>query len=272
MPQRQRVLRLLANVPTFVDAVRKLSAGDVFRVVMSKENAHLFKQGVDGAYKPFLHNGKHFVENVDLMRVSPDYVGAVSNVALMVNMAAIAAKLEAIEVGVRNIARLMADTQRGRVKGALDALALARALADLAERRTQMISAGRHVVIELGALTGQLRAHIAAMPKETTGLLDGFFGSGFADANAAYEQVEDDVVLLIDGVRALLRTYQDLEEPAVAREAIGRILDWRQASGLARCNPQSETTPPSDGRDSTGVVPRFIPRCHYGDGHESAPN
>src|SRR5438552_1599848 len=43
------------------------------------------------------------------------------------------------------------------VKGALDALALAQALADLAERRTQMISAGRHVVIELG----RLRAHIA---------------------------------------------------------------------------------------------------------------
>ena len=143
---------------------------------MSKENAHLLKQGVDGAYKPFLHNGKHIVENVDLVRVSPDYVGAVSNVALMANMAAIAAKLEAIEVGVRNIARLMADTQRGRVKGALDALALAQALADLAERRTQMISAGRHVVIELGALAGQLRAHIAAMPKETTGLLDGFYG------------------------------------------------------------------------------------------------
>src|SRR5579863_4361699 len=88
LPLRQHVLRLLTNVPTLVDAVRKLSAGDVFRVVMSKENAHLFKQGVDGFYKPFLHNGKNFVENVDLRRVSPDYLSAVSNVALMVNMAA----------------------------------------------------------------------------------------------------------------------------------------------------------------------------------------
>ena len=125
-----------------------------------------FKRGADGAYKPFLHNGKHFVENVDLIRVSPDYVGAVSDVALMVNMAAFEVKLEAIEVSVRNIARLMADTQRGRVKGALDALAMTRALADPAERQTQMISAARGVVIELGALTGQLRAHIVAMPKD----------------------------------------------------------------------------------------------------------
>lgn len=125
MPQRQRLLDLdlLRNVPTFLDAVRKLPPGQVFRVVMSKENAHLFQKGVNGAYKPFPHNGKHFVENVDLMRVLPDYVSAVSNIALIVNMATLAAKLDAIETGVRDMARLMADTQRGRVKGALDALA-----------------------------------------------------------------------------------------------------------------------------------------------------
>jgi phosphoglycolate phosphatase-like HAD superfamily hydrolase len=233
IPQRQLVLRLLANLPTFADAVRKLSAGEVFRVVMSKENAYLFKQGADGAWKPYLRKGKHFVENVDLIKVSPDYIGAISNVALMVNMAAIAAKLETIEVGVRNIARLMADTQRGRVKGALDALALSRALADPAERRTQMISASRDVAIELRALTtGQLRAHIAAMPEKQTGVFEGFRGNGLAAAKAAYEQVEDDVGLLIDGVRELLRTYQYLDEPAVATEAIDRILDGVKQAGL----------------------------------------
>lgn len=248
-PQREHVLRFLANVPTFVDAVRKLSAGEVFRVVMSNENAHLFKQAADGAYKPFLRDGGRFVENVDLIKVSPDYLGAISNVALMVNMAAIAAKLDAIEVGVRNIARLMADTQRGKVKGALDALALSRALADPAERRSQMIAAGHDLVIELGALTGQLRAHIAAMPKETTGWFDGFFGTGFAEANAAYEEVADDVALLIDGVQVLLRTYRDLSEPAVAKEAISRICDGVKQAGLpnairkARLLPFSAAVP-----------------------------
>jgi hypothetical protein len=216
--------------------------------VVSKENAHLFKQAADGFHNPFLHDGKQFVENVKLMRVPPDYVGTVSNIALMVSIAAVAAKLEAIEVGVGNIARLMADTQRGKVKGALDALALARNLVYPAERRTEMISAGRELVTELGALTGQLRAHITAMPRETTGLLDGIFRSGFADAEAAYKQVRDDVGLLIEGVRALLETYQVLEEPAVAKEAIHRTLDGVKQAGLpdairkARLLPFSATT------------------------------
>lgn len=70
------------------------------------------------------------------------------------------------------------------------------------------------------------------MPKETTGLFDGFFGSGFDAANTAFEQVQDDVSLLIDGVRVLLRTYQDLEEANVAKEAIGRILDGVKQAAL----------------------------------------
>ena len=83
----------------------------------------------------------------------------------------------------------------------------------------------RHLVEqnECGFLTDNPRPR--RWPKETTDLLDGFFGSGFADANAAYEQVKDDVGLLIDGVLALLRSYQGLDEPSVAREALGRLLD-----------------------------------------------
>jgi hypothetical protein len=219
-------------MPMITDAVGKMKPGDTFRVIMSKENAHLFKQGADGLYKPFLHDGKKFVGNVDLARVSPDYVGALSNIALMVNMATIAAKLEAIEAGVRNIAHLVADTQRGRVRGAIDALALACALSGPAERRTQMISASGNLVVELGALAGQLRAHINAMPKETTGLLDGFFGSGFGEAKEAYDQVHEDVGLLIEGIRDLLRTYQDLGEAEVAREALSRILGGVKQAGL----------------------------------------
>jgi len=231
-PQRQLVLRALSNVPSFVKTIHNLPVGDTFRVVVSKDNAHLFKPGADGVYKPFLRNGNRFVENVELIQVPPNYIETISNVALMVNMATIAVKLEAIQVIVRNIARLIANTQRGKTKGALDALALARTLANPAERRNQTLSAGLNLVVELGALTGQLRAHIVEMPKETTGWFDGFFGTGFEEARAAYEQVEDDVGLLIEGVRELLLTYHDLNEPSAAKEAIRRICDGIKQAGL----------------------------------------
>jgi len=231
---RQRALRLLSNFPTVLDAARKLSAGDHFRVVMSSENVHFFKKAADGFYKPYLHNGKRFVENVNLTRVSPDYLGALSNIVLLANMAAISAKLDAIEVIVRNIERLLADTQRGRVNGALNALALARALSNPVERRIQMISRAGDLVAELGALTGQLRAHIAAMPEEPTRRVDRLpfiFGNRLTHANAAYEQVQYDVGLLNEGVRALLQTYLEVGEPAVAKEAVARmIIGLREAN------------------------------------------
>ena len=223
-PRRRQLLHILSQMPSFVKAVQKLGSGDMFRVVMSAEHADLFKKAADGFYKPYLHDGKRFVGNVDLMRVPPNYMEVVSDVALMANMAVIAAKLEAIEVGIRNIGVLIANTQRGKVQGTLDALALAGRLSDPSERRGQMISACRDVVSETRALIGQLKSHIAAMPMETTGLFDGILGNGIDKAKQAYREVEDDAVLLIQGVGALLRAYQELGEPAVAKEAVARIV------------------------------------------------
>ncbi len=246
-PHRQVVLGLLANVPSFVNAIHNLPAGDTFRVLISKENAHLFKQGADGVYKPFLHNGKRFVENVDLIKVPPNYIETIANVTLMVSLATIAVKLDALKVSIRNIARLMADTQRGRATGALDALALARSLANPAERRSSALSASQNLVIELGALIGQLRAHIVEMPKETTGWFDGVFGTGFEDATSAYEQVEDDIALLIKCIRELLLTYHDLNEPTVAKEAIRRICYDIKQAGLTDAIRKSRLLPFREG-------------------------
>jgi hypothetical protein len=140
LSQRHHVLQLVAAFPAVVEAIRKVADGATFQVVIDAEHAHLFKQRADGLFSTVLHNGKQIVGRVDLERVPTDYASVLSNIALMASMAAISAKLATIEVGVRNITRLMENKPRWRVKGALDALALARALNDPAERRHHMLS------------------------------------------------------------------------------------------------------------------------------------
>ncbi|WP_298355861.1 hypothetical protein [Rhodoblastus sp.] len=259
LPQRRLILRLLANAPMVANIAQKLSAGDVFRVVISRENMHLFKQAADGSYKPYLHNGKHIVENVDLMRVAPDYFGMLSNVVLTVSMHAISAKLDSIEASVQDIDRLIVDTQRSRLKGALNALAMARQFSDRGERRREMISAGQDIAREIGALSGQLRAHIATMPTETTGWFDGFFGNGFDDADAAFSEVKDDVGLLSHCVGALLQSYLELGEPAVANEAIRRIVDDLREAGLPDAIRKARLLPfPKDGEPAEQFLGSFF--------------
>jgi hypothetical protein len=231
--ERNYALDIISRMPSLVASIRRLSKGSVFRVVMSEKNAHLFKQGKDGFWKPFLHDGKKFKENVNLAKVPPDCGQMVTDLALQVNMAVIAIKLEAIEIGVQNIARLIANTQRGKVKGRLDALAAAQALVDPVERRGQMISACRELIAEVGALTGQLKSHVIAMPTETTGLLDGFFGSGLDRAKSAYEEVEYDVSALIQAVNAFLSACRYIREAAFAREALTRIISGLKEASLS---------------------------------------
>lgn len=240
---RQRILGLVAKIPGLIDAGRRLSPGKAFRVVMSEGNAHLFKQAADGAWKPHLHNGKHFVENVDLFPIPPDYAGIISSISMMLNMAVIAGKLEAIEVGVQNINRLLVDRQRGKVKGALDALSWSRALENPDERRQQMLSACRDVIIELRALASQLSSNIAAMPNEETGLLKGFIGDGIARAQAAHEQVEDDIDQLIRATSLLLRACDDLGEPRATTAALSGIVEGLREAGLPDAIRKSRLLP-----------------------------
>ena len=230
---RDRLLRFLQHVPHLADGLRKFAPSDAFRVVMSAENAKFFKKAADGTYKPFLRDGGRFVENVDLKRMSPDYLGAASNILLSLNMAAIAADLNTIKIGIRDLGSLMSNTARGEVSGAISAVRQAKALTDATEQRRETLGACRDLSIQLGKLAGQLKAHCSAMPEPKTGILDGFFGSGLDDADAKWREVEDDLIVIKDGLATVLQTYSELGEPGAAREALDGILKGLRDANLA---------------------------------------
>jgi hypothetical protein len=227
--------------------LKKLSAGEAFRVVLTPENAHLFKQAPDGFYKPFLRDAGKFVENVDLEKLSPDYAGAIANLLLTVNMAAIAADLSAIKLGVRDLGKLVSDSTRGEAHGAISAVKQAIALKDADDRRQHCLAACRALSIHIGKLAGQIKAHATAMPEPHTGFFDGFFTSGLEDADAKWNEVEDDLAILKEGVVTLLRTYIELGEPGAAQAALrglsrqiedANLTEIRRKARLARVPSQ----------------------------------
>lgn len=253
-PIRHQIVRLVQHLPGFSDAVRKLSSSDTFRVLISEGNVHLFKQAADGTYKPYLRDGRYFVENVDLVKTAPDYAGAVANLLLMINMASIAADLQAIKAEVRDINQLISNKTRGTANGAMSALRQARALSDPSERRQRMLSACSDLAVELHGLAGQLKAHARAMPDEKTGFFDGFFGSGLDDAKAKYAEVELDIAVLKEGSAALLRAYAELGEVGAVRTA---LLDIAREVGSASLNDacrKARLVPVN----STGIAPELI--------------
>lgn len=249
---REWLIRFLQHLPNVADGLKKLAPSDTFRVIMSSENAKFLKQAADGTYKPFLHDGKKFVENVNLKKISPDFLSAASSFLLSVNMAAVAADLSAIKIGVRDIGTLIADSARGEVYGSMSSLRQAKALENRFERRRDTLSACRHLSISLGKLAGQLKVHCSAMPEPKTGVFDGFFGSGLDEADAKWREVERDLLLLWDGVLALLETYGELGEPGAAREALAGVLEAVAAADLpdvarkARLVRVSQGSPPPE--------------------------
>lgn len=249
---RTDIIEFLQHLPNLMGSLKSFAPSDSFRVIISAENAHLFRQAAAGTYKPFLRDGGKFVENVSLKKLPPDTLGAVSNLLMTANMAAIAADLSAIKIDVRDLGKLLSDTTRGGVSGAINSVEQARASADATERRRETLGACRDLSAQLGVLTGQLKAHAAAMPEAETRIFHGFFGSGLDEVDAKWREVEADLVLLKDGLRTVLSTYSRLNEPASARVALSgfikglKSVNLTKAAQKARLVPLRKQNPPRE--------------------------
>lgn len=246
-PLRQEALRLLTLIPDLVQAIRQAHAQDVFRVVMSSENAHLFKQGADGLYKPFLHNGGKFVENVNLAKVAPDYSKFTANLSSQVQMAAIMAKLDRIEQLVERGMRDNQNARQNNVYGCIDALNVAKNLSSASERRSQMLSACMTAIVALKVLAGQLRSNIKAMPSEKSRLFEGIFSDKLEDARRAFNAVTADMAAMAAGCKAVLNAYDELGERVAATVAFSLFLQDIEASGLDIAAQKARLVPGTKG-------------------------
>lgn len=251
---RQEAMRLLRSLPGLTHAMRQASAQDGFRVVMSKENAHLFKQAKDGFWKPFLRGDKGFVENVNLAKIGPDYGRLVTDLAGQMQMAAIMAKLDRIEQTVERMQNGQLKEKRKIVAGWMSALEISSKLRDPQERRTQMLSACSNAAANLKVLAGQLKSDIEAMPWRRTGLMDDPFGDRLADARKAFAAVSADMAVIAAGCQAVLDALEDLDEPEAAKAAFVTFLRDIEAADLNDATRKARMVPFVKDRPAPEVI------------------
>lgn len=257
---RQALLRLLAGIPGVVEAVRTASAGQTFRAVMSEKNAHLFRQAADGYYKMPLHNGTSIVENVKLKAISPDYAKSIADLSLSITLAAIVAKLDAIQAGIGELATKVANIVRGETLGTLDALASAAAMTDPVERRHHMLGRCLDVETALGKLAGQLRSHVGAMPSSETHWLSGLFNDGLSKASSAYAEVEQDMAVFAKGLRELMHAVRELDESEMAKVWMHRIAERLEEAALPSAVNRARLVPmPAKGLGPEERLAMFLP-------------
>lgn len=220
-------------MPGFVATAHKLAHDDrLYKILVSKENVALLREGADGVTKPFLRRNGRFVENVDLVRMPPDVAGAAAVLAVQAALTEISAKLDRIARDVADLDHKITAVNRGALRGALNALDVAGRLEDPGERRGETFAACREVVVQLGVVTGQLGAHIRRMPPAETGLWDGWDAGWLEEARGAYDRVRDDFAIIGEGLHRVVDAYWQHAEYASARTAVSRVCADLDVAGL----------------------------------------
>lgn len=243
-PLRQKALHfLLSAIPGLLQSIRQAHAQDVFHVIMSNEYAHLFKQGADGLYKPFLRAEGKFVENVNLAKIVPDYSKFATDLAAQVQMAAVMEKLDRIEQAVEQIGQRLQNKMRNDVTGSITAMNIAQNLSEPQERRNQILLSCNNAVIALKVLAEQLKSNIENMPSEKGVFFSYFFSDKLEDARKTFGAVTADMAVIATGCKAVLHAYEDLGEQEAAKVAFASFLNDIESSGLESAARKARLVP-----------------------------
>jgi hypothetical protein len=256
---RHEVLATLKQVPGFISAAQRMAEGSLYRVLVSEEHAHLFRESADGIVKPSLRDAHgQFVENIDLIRVPADIAGAIAAIAVQAALAEISAKFDMVFTAVDNLNELVRAANRGGLQGAIDALEVARRLRDDGERRRQVLDVCQQVLGELGTVIEQIRTEVTQMPSEDSDFWVGWNADRIVEADKPYIHVRDDFAVVVEGLQRVVASYLELGEFASGATAFTRVssrLDAsiRQAAERARLLPY-----PREGNGPERVFEDFL--------------
>ena len=258
---RAEALSALRRVPAFLSAVAERAAdGARYRVLVSKENMHLLREGANGITKPWLRDSAgRFVENVDLVRLPPDVAGILAPIALQAALTELSVKLDVVIRGIDNLSELIRNTTTGGLQGAIDNLEVARRLSDDQERRTQMLRACGRIIEEIGSVAGQMKVNVAQMPTAETDFWTGWRGSGVDEAEKKWKAVHQDFAVIADGLRRSVSAYWELGEFGAAQQAFERIWNQLVSAGLQTAADRARLLPyPEEGDAPELVFENFL--------------
>jgi hypothetical protein len=262
---RANLFALLRQIPGFAVGLNNaVSDGNLYRVVVSKENADLLRQETGWIVRPYLRRNGRFVENVRLVRaVPPDLAGTLFQLSIQAGITELYGQLARLSRQVAQLTALTAQANRGQLQGALDAIDTHLKLHDPEQRRAQTIMSAGNAMVALGGLIGQMQAHVDMMPEAKTTFRDGWDSKWTDKAKAAYNEVRGDFALILCGFQRVLAAYCTLGEYDAAYRAFESFAQGIERAGLQAAWERSRPLPYSAENAPEEAFSRFLASRHY---------
>lgn len=212
--RRSEVIRLLRQMPSFVEVVRSLQQDTRYRVVMPPGGENLGRSSrVDGLFTANVHgvDGK-FMGQAQLERLTPDFASSVNQLA---NQQAFAEMLQRLEAIDHKIGEVLAGQHLDRIARVDAGIRIYyQALVAEDESRPSLMS---NAVTELQKALEMLLAELRRDIEHINQLPSSFFGAAFAYP-APHQQADEKIKPMQETYRAILRAAYFLP---IAHESMG---------------------------------------------------
>lgn len=228
--RRSEVLRLIRQMPAFVDVVRTLQKGADYRVVMPPSGGALGRSRVPGLYTANFHgsDGK-IIGQAQLERVPPDFISSVNQLANQQAFAEILQRLEALDQRIGDVLTGLHLDRIARVDAGIR-LYYQAVVAEDESRPLLLANAITELQKGLETLLAELRNDIRYISELPTS----FVGAALSFP-APHDKVDKKIKPMQEAYRAILRSAYFLP---VAYESMGNLksreLCLRQLQDITR--------------------------------------
>lgn len=247
---RSKILAAFHGTAEFMKAMESFVHGDLYKPIGSEKVVANLHRCTDGTILGLAKVGGKIIGHAKWVKHSPMGLNlATASTALAAHavMHAVNRKLDRIEVKVERVLVALADDRRANLNGAIKTVQDSLGIKDPENVKGLLLGVAPQLRASIEAETKAFKRSIADVPEPTNQVRLGGYSlyDGTDQTRKKLVQCEDNVLAILEGVRALVQLYTALDEPKVAWTLTDQLLGDLETLELKELHRKARYIPPS---------------------------
>lgn len=230
---REHLIDSLKHIGGIAEVVKSLKPDEVYKFVLTPENATLYKDAAGNLKGVFYKDGK-IVEHAKLKAVKPDIAKVATAIGTQILLLDIAVQLRQIEKTLTTIRKEINNDRIAEIESGIRQFEMAIHSNNLLDRQMRINNSIQNLVTGLEKVKKALKVQIAELPEAKNGLFDNWGKKKSLIAQEKFAIAEESLEAYIKGTKFLSEIFAINNEPINAQNMLLKCI-----TDLKECNIES---------------------------------
>lgn len=244
---REQLINSLRHIGGIINVAKSLKSDEIYKFVLSPENATLYKD-TEGNLKGVFYKDGKIVEHAKLKAVRPDIAKVASTIGTQILLLDIAVQLRQIEKTLTTMRKEMNNDRIAEIKSGIEQFQAAKKIINNPNIRDGMITnAIQSLNTGLAKVKQALEIQIKELPDASNGFLDNWGKKKSVVAKEKFAIAEVSLRAYQEGMEILAEIYATINEPELAKDTLLKCIRDLRDCNIESAIPKTRLLPYKDG-------------------------